>query len=343
MAARVKNHHYLSQGYLRNFSIDGNGKQIYQIPKTGAYRETPISIENAGCERDFHTIDKGGGVRDSQSLEGQLAKLEHLYLGVVRRAIQDQMVDKDHERLCEFVALSDARVPGMKEHLEEVIAAFAKAHNSMLAEGDRLERSIEKHNSSELIKYPPQIRKVFCDRIRTMIKENRFTIKVSNARLLHHMFQQAFNPQFIGVLTSRGWSVLEAAKGHSFVTCDQPVAVFDRSAIPKNPVGRPLYAKGVEITFALGSRTLLRLDDSNHRGTRIQLDVEETAEMNRRAIIMARRFIFASAIDEKLRSFVQANRDHNAGLWFNMITIDPGNTYAPAMGRVAVCPRERYP
>src|SRR5258707_845394 len=97
---RVKNHHFLPQGYLRGFSFQGAGNQIFQITKRDLYRETLISIENAGAVRDFHTIEQTARGRDSAGLEQQLAKLEGIHLEMVKRLSLDGAVTMaDHRCL----------------------------------------------------------------------------------------------------------------------------------------------------------------------------------------------------------------------------------------------------
>jgi hypothetical protein len=48
---RTKKHHFLAQGYLRNFSHREQRKQIWQITKSGDYRESLIRIIDAGSTR----------------------------------------------------------------------------------------------------------------------------------------------------------------------------------------------------------------------------------------------------------------------------------------------------
>jgi hypothetical protein len=232
------------------------------------------------------------------------------------------------------------RVPAMKAHIEGSIISHSNMLMQMLAEGDRLEQGMEE--IPELRKYPPPIRKVICDRAREAVKQGRVKFQVPNGKLLGHMFKLAFEPKMLRVLMTKGWNILEATSGHYFVTCDQPVVIYDVMAKPGDPRARPLLSPGVEITLPLGSRHMLRLDNSQHRGQRIPLTSHETHEMNRRTIIMADRFIYAAMVDDPIRELIRANAPHRAGMFQAIVPLEPGNKYLAPGGRFDVCPAGVY-
>jgi len=234
------------------------------------------------------------------------------------------------------------RVPAVKAHIDGMVTSLAKTLNEMMAVGDRLEGVVDALDVPLLRDYPPHIRKVVCKRIQRMIESGQCDVEVSNAARLKHMFKLAFNPVLLRILLSRGWTVLEAAKDHCFITADQPVATYDHLARPMQPWNRPLIAPGVEITLPLSSRVLVRLDSSRSNGDRIHLNLSDTLEMNRRTIIMAERFVFSSRIDDQLKSLIQANAANRAGMTFTMVPMTKGHSYFSVSRRVDVCPAAQY-
>lgn len=75
---KPRKHHYNPRSILRRFSIEGGGKQVYVFDKATG-RSFVNSIDNAGAERDFNTVDANGSTISFEPLfddiDGQLAQL----------------------------------------------------------------------------------------------------------------------------------------------------------------------------------------------------------------------------------------------------------------------------
>lgn len=126
-----RKHHYNPRSILRRFSIEGGGKQVYVFDKATG-RSFVNSIDNAGAERDFNTVEAGGSTISFEPLfddpDGQLAQL-------VDRLIVEQTVaclDPDERRtLARVVAMQVLRtkmprtsMQSIMEQLRQRIAAW---------------------------------------------------------------------------------------------------------------------------------------------------------------------------------------------------------------------------
>ncbi|MEW5913308.1 MAG: DUF4238 domain-containing protein [Thermodesulfobacteriota bacterium] len=276
-----RKHHYLPQFYLRGFSPDGNS--VHQIEKP-SLRSYVCSIRDAAAIRDYHELDYAHS-EDSNGLEKELAKIES-NLAVTLRHVVDYGIDSTNifSELIQLVSLMRVRIPAYKKFIEDSLRQQVRSTGMILERSGAL----------------PPVPKGYEDELRM----DKLVISISNWICLYFMFRLAGDPAILGMLASMKPSVLHAPDGESFLTCDQPVAVYNPDASPSDPFGTGPADSHSEISLPLSSRALLHLT-WDKRGPRERiLSSSEVEEFNRRTIVMADSLIFASESNEATNALV---------------------------------------
>ncbi|HTV48157.1 MAG TPA: DUF4238 domain-containing protein [Phycisphaerae bacterium] len=309
----TKTHHYLPQFYLRGFAKKSNLAQTWCIEKTKEARHYPVSIEKAGAEKHFHTIELPGGERDSSTIEQELSKEETNQGATILRILRKEPpLTSDRVSISRFVSLMQYRVPSFKKAVENQIVSTAKIMLAMLAKGKRLEEMGEMYNIKIYKDIPEAARTPFFDKMRRRI-EAGWVPKVTNAHLLQHMFAIAFSSRILSVLNGMRLTIWDAPDGFGLVTCDQPVALYQPQTSDKiTPAG--LADSITELTIPLSSNCLIKLDWSKEQAGRYTLDPAGVQEFNRRSVFMAVRNLYASEIDSNTVQLIQKNHKRFAGM-----------------------------
>jgi hypothetical protein len=319
-ADQPRKHHYLPQFYLQGFSADG--RSVFQIEKTGTRTYPgPVQVHDAAAIRDYHKLDKGGS-DNPHVVENELARLEgELSMGlsaVVKSGIRS---DDDQAKLIYLVSLMRFRVPAFKKFVE-------KSHREMVRSGLKtLERN------SKLPPIPPG----FEDELRV----DSLGGPIFNWKLLETMFKLAFDEGLLSMLAEMKADVLRAPDGTSFLTCDQPVAMFNPGAFPHQELGSSLRDPATELTFPLSGQALLRLSWSKGPPEDRSLALLEVDEFNRRTVVMADSYVFSMELSTKTRGFVTRYAHCSAGIDFQVLPVNRGDFHLSRMRPVMSA--DRYP
>lgn len=117
MSSAPKLHHYVPQGYLKNFSTEK--KKIKVIP-LGKNRESYIAnIRNVAAQNHFYTIEE---LEDSAYIEKELSKIESKALVVLQNLLSGEGMHRVQERwdLAYYFALQVTRGRDSRETLDYV-------------------------------------------------------------------------------------------------------------------------------------------------------------------------------------------------------------------------------
>ena len=288
-----RKHHFLPQFYLRGFSVD-RGSLFQIVKKSGKYY--PSQIKDTAAIRDFHELDHED-VRDPNAFEKALAGVE----GELAKRLQLLLSDGvgNREALSGSVQLLSQlrmRVPAMKRHIEQSFPSSIR----VIAEA--LERSGK-------MPTPPE-------GFEEQLRVKNLRIEIRNWKCLEIMFNMATDDAHLKPLNSMRATLLHAPFGSAYITSDQPVSFFHPTA-PDSLCGVGPVTPGVQITFPLSSRALLRLDnESGENASRVALSAE-VREFNRRTVLMAQEYIFAAEAPEKYLDLIARNRSICAGFQFD--------------------------
>ena len=304
--------HYLPQFYLRGFSVDGRG--IYQIEKaTGKFYG--CQIKDAAAVKDFHVLDYEG-VEDPHALEKRLADLEWEFSKQVNALLNDGLENQE-ARKCTLQLLSVMRfrVPAFKEHIEASYpSSFRKIAEWMERDG-------------KLPKPPAGFEE--------KLKVENITIGVLNWKSMELIFQLAGREDILSILYGMRATLYSAPPGMVFVTSDQPVAVFHPLA-KESPYGMGLNVPGIQITLALSSGKLLKLDHSSAKHEEKVALAVEVQEFNRRTVAMATRFIFAQSPSQGILELCKEVSGIRAGFVFD--DLNDGNGFVQIQRFIALGP-----
>lgn len=299
-----RKHHYLPQFFLEGFSIEpqsGKHPHIWQIEKAGNQAYYSPAIQDTGCIRDFHTIDYENEDPDHRTFEALLSRIESEHAGLVRKVrMEGEVAPSRVPQLAEFISLLRHRVPACAAHVERMLQSVVLDTFKIM------------YNAGKFAEPPEILREAF---ERNGI-DATLRIKISNWKILSNMFEMALMPEGIDLLSQCSYHVYSAEGSRVFVTSDNPVALYHPNYDEIRPYGVGLAIKGVELTLALSADVLIRAGRHIEPGTST-VTPEEIDEFNRRTIIMADSYVFASTVTDDLRHKISELKDERAGFVFD--------------------------
>lgn len=307
-----RKHHYLPQFYLEGFKIEpqqGKKPHIWQIEKSGEQVSYSPAIEDTGCIRDYHSLDVADQEPDHHSIESLLSKLEAEQAALVRSICETRRIDASQiESLAVFISSLRHRVPAYAGHIEKSLKSIVLDSFKIM------------YNAGKFSVPPPQLREAFEQKG----IDQTIRINISNWKIVCQMFNVALSPESIGLLSQYTYHLYSTAGADFFITSDNPVALYHPGYDQIRPYGVGLALKGVEVTLALNSNTLVRAGRHIEPGASIASS-EEVEEFNRRAIIMSERYIFTGAVTDELRRRIGQLKDVRAGFVFDNLFYGDGS------------------
>jgi hypothetical protein len=148
------------------------------------------------------------------------------------------------------------------------------------------------------------------------LRVKNLKISVLNWKSMEIIFKLAASEDILSILYGMRCTAYSAPPGTSFVTSDQPVALFHPSA-SETPYGIGPGVPGVEITLPLSARKLMRLDHSPLAHSSRVASSAEMFEFNRRTIAMARRYVFVASSPQNYLDVATGTRNIRAGFVFD--------------------------
>ena len=307
--------HYLPQFYLRGFSLDGRG--LYQLEKQSG-KHYGCQIKDVAAVKDFHELDYQG-VEDPHALEKQLANMEEEFARNLVSFLSDG-IKNEGARLCtvQLLSLMRLRVPAFKEHIETSYPSHIRKLAELMERDGRL----------------PPAPIGLEDKLR--VKNLKFS--VLNWKSMEIILKLAANEETLTKLYRMRSTLYVAPPGMSFVTSDQPVALFHPAADQMTHGVGP-NVPGVEITLPLSSRKLLRLDHSRTEHSEQVALPSEVAEFNRRTIVMSKRFVFTASHPENYVNLAESTRGIRAGFVYD--DLDYGDGLVQVQRFIALGPKAK--
>jgi hypothetical protein len=281
-----KKHHYLPQCYLEGFRIAPQSSKvphIWMIPKASQPKPVSPSIIDTGCEKGYHDDDTDPNNKDRSTIERGFSKIEGAHAKTITDVVANKRVSAEHkESLALFVSIMRCRVPSYKKHIEKVL-------QDLVSSTTRIEL-----RSGRLPPPPPQVADLIKER-----GDDIFSITISNWMLMLQMINAGMRSDAPAILERMHFSLVEAGGDIGFITGDSPVSHY----VPDYEIGRPygvgLADKEIEVSIPLNDRFLLLL--SWHAMPDYQVITDDhVRDFNRRTIISADRFVYASRIYDGL-------------------------------------------
>jgi len=303
-----KKHHFLPQFYLRGFSINSR-EQIWQIEKTQHPESRKVAIKDAACETHYHTIDADPKNKDRRTIEEYLSGIEGKQAELINTITGHGGIQSyQKRRLAEFIMIMRFRVPAYKTYIEQTLGELVRNSTRLMFRMDKFPPP------------PPQVEELIKEK-----DDDIFDVEISNWMILVRMLNIALDPKFVQIIERMNLSLYKTPEGLEFVACDSPVAIFDPNYKKKKPYGVGLLNRDIDLTFPLTKRYLVLASWKAGEGT-CEAAEYQINEFNRRTVIMAKKYIWASSQTKQLTDLISSYCNKKAG--FEISSMDYGKGFA---------------
>lgn len=291
-----KKHHYVPAFYLSGFTDSSNSDLVwvYQKENDNIFCDKP---ENIGFIKHYHTFTDEKGQKDSETIENILNETWELPSSKIIREIRENQFPKNEKRavFASFLGISLTRVPYHRENIDKVIAHSALELSKQIASTpEGYKRSLEDYKNATGVDLTDE-----AEDLRSFILSGEFDLDV-NPSLFLAMFM--LHGHKLGeIIHQMNWIFVKATERFKFITSDNPVFLADPTYNPNNFYSSisGLGNRSIELTFPISSELALFASwDKNRKECFIPGNNNLIKDFNRRAVISARRFIYASGKKE---------------------------------------------
>ncbi|GAX60490.1 ABC-type phosphate transport system, ATPase component [Candidatus Scalindua japonica] len=286
----------------------GKKPHIWQIEKKGSQKHYSPAITNTGCIRDYHSLDHDQE-HDHKTIESLFSTIESKQAKLVQSIVDSKDIPCSQIReLSELISLMRYRIPVFATYIEN-------SHRKMILDTFKIMYRSGKFGS------PPEVLQQLFESKRI---DETLNIKISNWKIIEKMIEVGFSPESISLLSQLSYQIYYASEPDSFVTSDNPVALFHPNYDDLKPYGVGLAIKGVELTFPLSSDTLVvaghHLEPGSYLAKRDQVN-----EYNRRTIIMGENYIFSNKFSVDLHKYISKLKNIFAGFTYDNLYYGDGS------------------
>lgn len=275
MTAEPKNHHYIPQSYLRNFSTRRNGNDYINVRYWGEkFHET--NIKNICSENYFYSIP-GADAETKNLIEKYYSEnIDALYPEITELAINEQITqitDEQREKILYVVLNLYFRTPKFLTYYENHIYELGRKFD------DYYLGKTERHSINFFGK-KIDFRQINYDVFKRNLKE-----KGKQLFLSQHI--KLFK-EFVDFKKHDGISISKIEDDSEFITSDNPVIIRNTQGVnlnifsPDNLIHLPITNKFMFTLTPKSESTLkgsfLRISDTNDIVTGINHDIEKNSE-----------------------------------------------------------------
>lgn len=294
------NHHFVPQGYLRGFTIDGEKSLVWEYDKeTGGISKQPKSVRDICCQHHYYAQKHEDGTVDHESMENAFNIIEDKTPRIIRNIKVNgsgekvAITDEQKVILSYFAAIQFFRVPNFRNGIEMLHQKMAEMTLHQIVD--------EEKRAGKL----PQ-------EIEELIKRDMINIEVDKMVSLEPMINLA--EKGCDYLLSKVWHFAVPAEGMTFVTSDNPI-FFQAPEEYREQVGNELgpMHPASELTLPLRKDLLLIFSPSIRytkrqtnllNNTSVILDKADTKNINKRTTWAAERYVYSSEKSKALARMV---------------------------------------
>jgi hypothetical protein len=295
-----KKHHYIPKFYLDGF-VDLDGFiWIYDKDMEKMFRQ---KSEAAAYEKDYFSFINLEGGKDSETIENFIASLESISAETIKKILASRSIDElnvvDKSKFALFVALMMVRIPNYRRNIESGFAEISKrvlmfsAANKQFFESTL--RRIEEERGKKIDIPIEELRQTALNPDKHYIFETNPTVSLEMA--LDHL------KELHSLFYNMKWAFLKAGNDYKFLAGDNPLYYFDPTHDHNSFYGVGLANDNIEVTLSL-SKDICAFGSWKHREGYMQVNNQLIKHINRRTVIAARRYVFASTDSEVLKNFV---------------------------------------
>ena len=309
MTGLSRDNHFVSQGYLRNWSDDGHAIQAYRI--LASHESVPEwsgrQIRGVAFRRDLYTrIDRRGN--ESDEIEQWIAdEIESPALAAIEKAANNKRLSPDDwKHMALFFVVQDLRTPSnFLECMERWREDLPKLIHKTLQ--DSVERMRKARRAGH---EPPSVPPSEDDPagLKVQIHRNedgsgRIYASVTAGRA---MWLQEMRRLLSGIakrLTKHKWSVASPAKDLEWITSDHPALKLNYYRPRSYDFGGGWGSRGTELILPLSPHHLLYTQIGKKSAPRFEFSKEKTRELQQLLAERAHRWIFARLPMEEMSRF----------------------------------------
>jgi hypothetical protein len=296
-----KSQHFIPQGYLRKFTIEGEKSLLWQYDKqTCKKSNTPKSIKKICC-RDFYYYQRDEqGKIDHIKLEEKFVDVENIGLKIIEKLKVENIPTKviigeeEQGQLAFFLALLLTRGPGFRDGINDLHGYTVQRTLKSLYEGSML----------------PDFPEILKERIKEKGIKNAIKVEIFSDVSLKPMIEMA---QEISLeMLNKIWTFYIPYPGKTFISSDNPFSFGLAKGYPSMLVGpKHPYA---EITIPLRKDLALVVLPSievekekidGHHLMCFQATLDETQLINRRTAGAALNYVYSPESSDELLHLVK--------------------------------------
>lgn len=297
--ARKKRHHYIPKFYLEGF-IDLRNKPYLWIYEKGGKNIIKASAKDIAVEKHYFSFLNPQGRRDSETIENALADIESRGATVFKKIFNGKALSKDDKTIFAlFLSLMMTRVPNFRDNIAIMLEGIIRRISLMMASHKRgFENSIRRfeQDTGTKINIPIEELRQF------MLDETKYKIEINP------QFSLAMAMSNLDTLTriffDMKWTFIKATNDYKFLSGDNPLYYCDPTHDPRSFYGVGLANKNVEVTLPLSREVALFASWRGFSGY-VQGKNSHVKNINKRTILAASRFVFASEKSDIINGLVQ--------------------------------------
>lgn len=312
--SKKKRTHYIPRFYLSGFVDPLNDPYLW------IYDKQSTDVRKAGArdiaiQKRYYSFTTSTGKTDSESFEDAFAQLEGDTATVFKSISNMKSLDpKKRIIFATFLALMAVRVPSFRTNAEKAVEEILENIGRKIASNQKTFQSwIQRFKGETGTNIEMSL-----DTLRELFLQDNWKVKVDPQISLQMIPEIA--ESIARIFYDMNWCFLRAPGNHKFITSDNPVFHLD----PKRPLGllhgMGILDRNIEVTFPV-SRDQVFLGTWNGSKGYGTIDSPGVKAINRRMVIMALRFVFASQYSKGLCSLVQKHK--NVGMRLRVSSIGP--------------------
>lgn len=245
--SKPKNHHYVPQAYLKNFSNE-NSNNEYQINVIDKNKDKlyKTNIRNVSCEKNYNRVEN---LKDpnyweeyySKTIENKINKFLKNLIASAMLTINNKEIfnQKIKEDFCEIIISQTYRTKKNREHLMKYGEKFLIKKTKELA--DTIKGQVSKEAEEYIRNWEPDY---------DFLKGE--TLKIINDKRLYEKIKKG--------LLEKNWILYRNKnyKSMPFITSDNPVHIYNYRN-PEKQTGNSLIAENVIIYFPISEMLMLAI------------------------------------------------------------------------------------
>lgn len=292
MPSISRQHHYLSQCYLRGFTKAGSKDSKLSVIDLKKEIVFESNTRNVGGVRDFDRIRVAGV--ESDIINQQLSSFESLVALSLRNIEKNLLFNgADKDNILNLIALLAVRSPQRREHWRKFQETIIKKTLGMMVSSKETWEARSHENSS--ISY---------DDAKSFYEQDEYTVNLSTE---HHIEMEmvALNA-IVPLLAKRKWVMIKASpESGPFITTDRPVFLVYKNVekVPAFLSESPGFAMpDTQIQFPI-SKNLALIGEFDGNDGVVEADKQFVAVLNSKMLFSVHQRVFAPTLQFNFLNF----------------------------------------